>query len=115
MRTSWWAAIVAAVLTWSGAHDGRAQHIDSAPAAVALDRLPDARTEARAEDATGSVRIEPSQRNDRPRNLSYLAYYAYSEVPPETKPADIVLESLKSIPPGTAVDEIKRVSSVLGL
>jgi len=44
-----------------------------------------------------------------------LAYYAYSEVPPETKPADIVLDSLKNIPPGTAVDEIRRVSGALGL
>ena len=31
------------------------------------------------------------------KNLSYLAYYAYSEVPPETKPADTVLESLEDI------------------
>jgi hypothetical protein len=48
------------------------------------------------------------------QNLSYLAYYAYSEVPPETKPAVTVLKSLQDIPPGTPVDEIKLVSGVLG-
>src|SRR5262249_35095702 len=36
------------------------------------------------------------------KNLSYLAYYAYSEVPPETKPADTVLKSLEDIPRGDA-------------
>ncbi len=36
-------------------------------------------------------------------------------MPPETKPAVTVLKSLQDIPPGTPVDEIKRVSGVLGL
>ena len=49
------------------------------------------------------------------QNLSCLAYYAYSELPPETKPADTVLDSLKDNPPGTPVEEIKRVADVLGL
>src|SRR5215469_11999852 len=44
------------------------------------------------------------------KNLSYLADYAYSEVPPETKPADTVLKSLEDIPRGTPVEEIKRVA-----
>ncbi len=65
--------------------------------------------------AAGTVTIEHSKLNDTKQNLSYLAYYAYSEVPPETKPADTVLNSLQDIPPGTPVDEIKRVSGVLGL
>jgi hypothetical protein len=66
-------------------------------------------------DAAGTVTIEHSKLNDTKQNLSYLAYYAYSEVPPETKPAVTVLKSLQDIPPGTPVDEIKRVSNVLGL
>src|SRR5712691_13563843 len=37
--------------------------------------------------AAGTVTIEHSKLNDTKQNLSYLAYYAYSEVPPETKPA----------------------------
>jgi len=47
--------------------------------------------------------------------LSYLAYYAYSEVPPQTKPADTVLKSLEDIPRGTPVEEIKRVADAFGM
>jgi hypothetical protein len=47
--------------------------------------------------------------------LSYLADYVYSEVPPDRKPADIVLDALKDIPIGTPVEEIERVSQVFGL
>jgi len=49
------------------------------------------------------------------QDFSYLAYYAYSEVPPDTKPADTILESLKDIPIGTPIEEIKRASDALGL
>ena len=49
------------------------------------------------------------------KNLSYLADYAYSEVPPETKPADTVLKSLEDIPRGTPVEEIKRVADAFGM
>ena len=49
------------------------------------------------------------------QDFSYLAYYAYSEVPPETKPADTVLAALKDIPVGTPVEEIKRASAAFGL
>ena len=41
-------------------------------------------------------------------DLTYLAYYVYSEVPPDTKPADTVLDSLKDISPGTSIEEINR-------
>ena len=47
--------------------------------------------------------------------LSYLADYVYSEVPPDKKPTDIVLGSLKGIPVGTPVEEIKRASDAFGL
>jgi hypothetical protein len=47
--------------------------------------------------------------------LSYLADYVYSEVPPARKPADTVLDALKDIPVGTPVEEIKRASEVFGL
>ncbi len=86
----------------------------SAPAALKPNQLPNAQEEAHLEDVTRTVTSEHSERNDTKKNLSYLAY-AYSKGPPETKPADIVLKSLKGIPPGTPVDEIKRVSDVLGL
>jgi len=48
-------------------------------------------------------------------DLSYLAYYAYSEVPPDTKPADAVLNAVKDIPAGTPIDEIKLAAAVLGV
>ncbi len=48
-------------------------------------------------------------------DLTYLAYYVYSEVPPDTKPADTVLESLKDISPGTSIEEIKLASDAFGL
>jgi hypothetical protein len=47
--------------------------------------------------------------------LSYLADYVYSEVPPDRKPADTVLDALKEIPIGTPVEEVKRASEVFGL
>ena len=46
---------------------------------------------------------------------SYLADYAYFEVPPDKKPADIVLDSLRDIPTGTPIEEIKRASDAFGL
>ncbi len=144
MRTCWWACICVGVLTCSapslptgsvGASEqserhaveqkpeqpltykdeGPLHHVDPAAAGLEPDQLPNAQKEARLEDAAGTVTIERSELNDTKQNLSYLAYYAYSEVPPETKPADTVLNSLQDIPPGTPVDEIKRVSGVLGL
>ena len=36
-------------------------------------------------------------------------------MPPETKPADTVLDFLKDVPPGTPVEEIRRVADILGL
>jgi hypothetical protein len=86
----------------------RLQEGDSSSALLKPDQLPVAQEQASLEDAPGTS-------NYIRQNLSYLAYYAYSELPPETKPADTVLNSLKSIPPGTPVEEIKRVTDVLGL
>jgi hypothetical protein len=123
MRTCWWACICVGVLTCSAAYQhfkqpslptGPLHDVDSAAVDLEPDQLPNAQKEARLEDAAGTVTIKHSELNDIKQNLSYLAYYAYSEVPPETKPADTVLNSLKDIPPGTPVDEIKRVSGVLG-
>ena len=94
--------------------EGPLHDVDSAAAGLEPDQLPNAQKEARLEDAAGTGTIEHSELNDTKQNLSYLAYYAYSEVPPKTKPADTVLNSLKDIPPGTPVDEIQRVSGVLG-
>ncbi|MGB8629021.1 MAG: transglycosylase [Xanthobacteraceae bacterium] len=84
---------------------------------------------AAAEDRPGGAEDHPAPAEDHPAgtedhradavppklDLSYLAYYAYSEVPPDVKPADTVLSALKDIPVGTPVEEIKRVSDAFGL
>jgi hypothetical protein len=93
----------------------RLQDVDSAPAGSEPDRLRNAQKEARLEDATGAIAPERSELNEPKQDLSYLHYYAYSEVPPETKPADTVLDALKGVPPGTPVEEIRRVAKILGL
>ena len=49
------------------------------------------------------------------QDLVYLADYAYSEVPPDQKPADTILATLKDIPVGTPIEEIKRASDALGI
>jgi hypothetical protein len=49
------------------------------------------------------------------RDFSYLAYYAYSEVPPDEKPADTVLNSLKDVALGTPIEEIRRAADAFGL
>jgi hypothetical protein len=51
-----------------------------------------------------------------PKNdFHYLAYYVYSEVPPDEKPADTVLNSLKDIPLGTPIEEIRHAADAFGL
>src|SRR5262249_11947670 len=49
------------------------------------------------------------------QDFSYLGYYAYAEILPDKKPADTVLETMKGIPVGTPVEEIKRASEAFGL
>ena len=49
------------------------------------------------------------------QDFRHLIYYVWSELPPAEKPAQIVLRSLKDIPVGTPVDEIKRASDAFGL
>jgi len=65
--------------------------------------------QAKPEEDHSPVPILPN------RNLSYLAYYAYSEVPPDVKPADTVLDSIKDIPVGTPLEEIKLAADAFGL
>src|SRR5207253_945193 len=48
-------------------------------------------------------------------HLSYLADYAYSEVLPDRKLADSVLDAIRDIPVGTPVEEIKRASEAFDL
>jgi hypothetical protein len=57
----------------------------------------------------------PSDASQPEQDLVYLAYYAYSEVPPDKKPADTILATLKDTPVGTPIEEIKRASEALGI
>jgi hypothetical protein len=98
-------------------------------AKLETDRPPADDHPAAAEDHPGGAEDHPAPAEDHPAgaedhradavppklDLSYLAYYAYSEVPPDVKPADTVLSALKDIPVGTPVEEIKRVSDAFGL
>ena len=48
-------------------------------------------------------------------DLSYLADYIYSEVPPPETPTKTVLRALKEIPEGTPREEVKRAAEAFGL
>jgi hypothetical protein len=48
-------------------------------------------------------------------DFHYLAYYAYSETLPPEKPAVTVLNSLRDIPLGSPIEEIRRAADALGL
>jgi len=142
MRTRWWACIGVGVLTCAAAYlyvmpslptgslgvsgqserhvveqkpeqpptsedEGPLQQVGSADGGLETEPSPGARKDVGAE-------VERSEWNDTKQDLSYLPYYAYSEIPPEPKPSDTILNLLKDIPPGTPVDEIKVVSDLLG-
>ena len=49
------------------------------------------------------------------RDFPHLAYYVFSEIPPDEKPADTLLQTMKDVPVGTPVEEIKRASDAFGL
>jgi hypothetical protein len=93
----------------------RPDDLDSAAADFKPDQWPTTQGQARLEGADGTTPIQSSSASDTKQSLAWLAYYAYSEFPHETTPADTVLNFLKDVPAGTPLDEIKRVSDVLGL
>ncbi len=68
-------------------------------------------------DAAQTVPTTRDASNPAPvtQDFRYLIYYVWSELAPLEKPADIVLSSLKDIPVGTPVEEIKRASEAFGL
>jgi hypothetical protein len=84
--------------------------VDSAPAP---DTAP--KDQARVEQEQAAPADDAADVTPPKQNLAYLAYYAYSEVPPDTKPADTVLASLQAISIGTPIEEIKLASDAFGL
>ena len=68
--------------------------------------------QARTEDPIQDRSLGPTPRKG---DFSHLAYYVFSEIPPDEKPADTVLKTMKNLPMGTPVEEIKRASDAFGL
>ena len=85
--------------------EARLPDTDSSSAVLQPDPSPAAQNHAPPEDPAGTGASELASASPINQDLSYLAYDAYSELPPEPKPADTVLSALKSIPPGTPIDE----------
>jgi len=87
-----------------------------------LDAAFDALVEQQATDAlverpetTDSIPDPSVEPTPRKQNFSLLAYHVFSEIPPEEKPADTVLKTLKELPVGTPIEEIRRASDAFGL
>ena len=70
---------------------------------------------AQAVPTTRDGSIDASKAAQVTPDFRYLIYYVWSELPPAEKPAAVVLRSLKDIPVGTPVEEIKRASDAFGL
>ena len=68
----------------------------------------------RKDHRSGDIETASGERYD-PTAILYLTDYVYSEDPPDGKPADTVRDSLKHVPVGTPVEEIKRASDAFGL
>jgi len=84
--------------------------LPSAPSALAaIDRSKD---QARLEDDRVAPQVTAAP---EPSKLSYIKYYPYAEIPLAENPADLVLASLKDVPAGTPVEEIKRAAAAFGL
>jgi hypothetical protein len=70
---------------------------------------------AQAVPTTRDASVDASDPAQATQDFRYLIYYVWSELPPAEKPAAVVLRSLKDIPVGTPVEEIKRASDAFGL
>ena len=68
-----------------------------------------------ARDASGDVSRDAAGPAPAAKDFRYLIYYVWSELPPAEKPAQTVLNSLKDIPLGTPIEEIRRASDAFGL
>jgi transglycosylase-like protein with SLT domain len=64
---------------------------------------------------TGFIPDHPIESTFRKQDFSLLAYYVFSEIPPDEKPAESVLKTMKDLPVGTPVEEIRRASDAFGL
>ena len=92
---------------------------DQARLEAAFDALVEqqAATDALVErpERTDSIPDPSLDPTPRKQDFSLLAYYVFSEIPPDEKPADTILETMKDLPVGTPVEEIRRASDAFGL
>ena len=90
---------------------------DQARPEAAFDAARDqqATTDAAAVERTDSIPDRSPDPAPRGGNFSILAYYVFSEIPPDEKPADTVLRTMKDLPVGTPVEEIRRAADAFGL
>ena len=72
-------------------------------------------SKAISRDVVSRVPIDDDLNSSKQDLPLYLADYVYSQVPPDKKPADTVRDSLKDVPIGTPMEEIKRASDAFGL
>ena len=70
---------------------------------------------ARLEQEDFSFRGHSDGATSAQLHSSYLSLDPYADLPLDMKPADIVLDSLRDIPIGTPVEEIKRAANTIGL
>jgi hypothetical protein len=63
----------------------------------------------------GDTALPVDLANPDTRELPYLKYYVYSELPPPKKPAVIALSALSNVPLGTPLEEIRRAADIFGL
>ena len=94
--------------------DRLAQAIKPDEEAIVIASLPSAE-QTNAADDRPFFNARSAEASQAEQDLVYLADYAYSEVPPDQKPADTILATLKDIPVGTPIEEIKRASDALGI
>ena len=71
--------------------------------------------EARLEQENFPFRERSAGATSSKLHSSYLGFHPDAELPLDKKPADIVLDSLRNIPVGTPVEEIKRAADAFGL
>jgi len=70
---------------------------------------------AKRPERTDSIPDQSVESTPRRQNFSLLAYYVFSEIPPDEKPADTVLKAMNDLPTGTPIEEIRRASDAFGL
>jgi hypothetical protein len=86
--------------------------VDRTETPSALAAIDHSKDQARLEDDRLTPRVAAAP---EPSKLSYIKYYPYAEIPLAENPADLVLASLKDVPAGTPVEEVKRAAAAFGL